>query len=149
MAMAWHGARPCPSVRTQPPTATGAPLQTSTMLCPGRHQEQASKQRCTFRPITFSSVQFSSVQSSVQFSSVFQFSFSGSIYAFWFDILVMATFDARGHLGWTSLGIIFFLRSLHSKFSSGPVMFKVQFGPCDVQSSDPNFVQFSPPRKIT
>ena len=29
---------------------------------PGRHQEQASKQRCTFRPTTFSSVQFSSVQ---------------------------------------------------------------------------------------
>ena len=27
---------------------------------PGRHQEQAPKQRCTFRPITFSSVQFSS-----------------------------------------------------------------------------------------
>ena len=27
---------------------------------PGRHQEQASKQRCIFRPTTFSSVQFSS-----------------------------------------------------------------------------------------
>ena len=27
---------------------------------PGRHQEQAPKQRCTFRPTTFSSVQFSS-----------------------------------------------------------------------------------------
>ena len=27
---------------------------------PGRHQEQASKQRCTFSPTTFSSVQFSS-----------------------------------------------------------------------------------------
>ena len=26
---------------------------------PGRHQEQAPKQRCTFRPTTFSSVQFS------------------------------------------------------------------------------------------
>ena len=25
---------------------------------PGRHQEQAPKQRCTFRPTTFSSVQF-------------------------------------------------------------------------------------------
>ena len=29
---------------------------------PGRHQEQASKQRCTLSPTTFSSVQFSSVQ---------------------------------------------------------------------------------------
>ena len=27
---------------------------------PGRYQEQTSKQRCTFRPTTFSSVQFSS-----------------------------------------------------------------------------------------
>ena len=27
---------------------------------PGRHQEQAPKQRCTFSPTTFSSVQFSS-----------------------------------------------------------------------------------------
>ena len=26
---------------------------------PGRHQEQAPRQRCTFRPTTFSSVQFS------------------------------------------------------------------------------------------
>ena len=31
---------------------------------PGRHQEQAPKQRCTFRPTTFSSVQF------VKFSSL-------------------------------------------------------------------------------
>ena len=46
---------------------------------PGRHQEQAPKQRCTFRPTTFSSVQC---------------------------------------LAWTSLGIILFLRSLYSKFSS-------------------------------
>ena len=63
---------------TQPLTATVAPSQTSTMQChttpftkgcpgannkaspPGRHQEQAPKQRCTFRPNTFSSVQFSS-----------------------------------------------------------------------------------------
>ena len=29
---------------------------------PGRHQEQAPKQRCTFRPTTFSSVQFSSCE---------------------------------------------------------------------------------------
>ena len=28
---------------------------------PGRHQEQAPKQRCTFRPTTFSSVQFSTI----------------------------------------------------------------------------------------
>ena len=28
----------------------------------------------------------------------------------------MATHDARGYLAWTLLGIIFFLRSLHSKF---------------------------------
>ena len=51
---------------------------------PGRHQEQAPKQRCTFSPTTFSSVQF----------------------------------NARGYLAWTSLGIILFLRSLYSKFSS-------------------------------
>ena len=48
---------------------------------PGRHQEQAPKQRCTFRPTTFSSVQFSSwkqsspgkhldfVRSSIQFKA--------------------------------------------------------------------------------
>ena len=30
-------------------------------LAPGRHREQASEQRCTFGPTTFSSVQFSSV----------------------------------------------------------------------------------------
>ena len=30
-----------------------------TIPYPGRHQEQAPKQRCTFRPTTFSSVQFS------------------------------------------------------------------------------------------
>ena len=46
----------------------------------------------------------------------------GSIYAFWFDILVMATnttFDARGYLVWTSLGIISFLRSLCPGLSLG------------------------------
>ena len=57
---------------------------------PGRLQEQAPKQRCTFSPTTFSSVQF---------------------HAF-------VTLDARGCLAWTSLGIISFLRSLPSKFSS-------------------------------
>ena len=36
---------------------------------PGRHQEQASKQRCTFSSTTFSSVQFSSVLQS-KFSPV-------------------------------------------------------------------------------
>ena len=77
--LAAHGARSCLLVRTQPLMAT-APSQTSTIpyhtipyrtMCvlpsmqpvkasaPGRHQEQASKQRCTFRPTTFSSVQFS------------------------------------------------------------------------------------------
>ena len=34
------------------------------------------------------------------------------------QIPVTATHDACGHLAWTLLGIIFFLRSLHSKFSS-------------------------------
>ena len=33
---------------------------------------------------------------------------------FRFDIPVMATHDARGHLAWTLFGIIFFLRSLYS-----------------------------------
>ena len=39
---------------------------------------------------------------------------------FWLDIPSMTTLDAddaRGHLAWTLLGIIFFLRSSHSKFS--------------------------------
>ena len=38
-------------------TDTSTPFQP-----PGRHQEQAPKQRCTFSSTTFSSVQFSSVQ---------------------------------------------------------------------------------------
>ena len=78
LALAAHGLGSCLSARTQPLTATGAPSQTSrAMPChaftegcpgandkaspPGRHQEQAPKQRCTFRPTAFSSVQFSSV----------------------------------------------------------------------------------------
>ena len=44
---------------------------------------------------------------------------SGSIYAFWFDISVRATYDARGYFAWALLGIIFFLRSLYSKFGRG------------------------------
>ena len=44
------------------------------------------------------------IQSSVQFSSVW---FSGSIYAFWFDIAVVATYDAHGCLVSTLLGILF------------------------------------------
>ena len=40
--------------------ASGSKTKTSTTVSPGRHQEQASKQRCTFRPSTFSSVQFTS-----------------------------------------------------------------------------------------
>ena len=42
-----------------------------------------------------------------------QFSSAGSIYAFWFDISVIATYAARGYLVWTLLGIILFLRSLY------------------------------------
>ena len=42
---------------------------------PGRHQEQAPKQRCTFSPTTFSSVQFSSVQ----FSHVFDHYIQSSV----------------------------------------------------------------------
>ena len=52
-----------------------------TIPYPGRHQEQAPKQRCTFSPTTFSSVQFSSATQTDQFqhcsvsiqSSVIQF----------------------------------------------------------------------------
>ena len=49
------------------------------------------------------------VQSSVQFSLI-------AVHALRFDIPVAATLDARGHLAWTSLGIIFFLRSSRSQF---------------------------------
>ena len=55
----------------------------------GRQQEEASNQRCTCSPLR--SVQFSPVQ----------------------------TYDARVYLVWTLLGIIFFLPSLCSKFSTG------------------------------
>ena len=112
---------------------------------PGRHQEQAPKQRCTFSPTTFSSVQLSATYhtdlyhtipyhtipyhtipyrqcctfspttfSSVQFSSEFVYYL---VPPFW-SIFVFVTLDARGCLAWTSLGIILFLRSLYSKFSS-------------------------------
>ena len=37
---------------------------------PGRHQEQTPKQRCTFRPTTFSSVQFSSPGAPSQTSTI-------------------------------------------------------------------------------
>ena len=56
----------------------------------------------------------------VQFSSVQSAHLSGSICAFWFDIPGMAAHDARGRLAWTSLGIIFFLRSLSSKLRVVP-----------------------------
>ena len=95
---------------------------------PSRHQEQASQQRCTCSPTTFSSVQFSSVQFIIQSSVQFMFllhlvppfwDLSGSIYAFWFDIMLwLPSHDARVYLVWTLLGIIFFLRTLYSKFSS-------------------------------
>ena len=62
---------------------------------PGRHQEQAPKQRCTFSSTTFSSVQYVRVSRFMLQVSV-QFMISSG-----------------------SLGIISFLRSLHSKFSSG------------------------------
>ena len=62
-------------------------------LPPGRQQEQASKQLCTFSPTTFSSVQVRSHP-------------------------VTVTLDARGYLAWASLGFFFFFQSLHSKFRS-------------------------------
>ena len=37
--LAAHGLRSCPSVRTQPLTATGAPSRTSTMPCHARHHQ--------------------------------------------------------------------------------------------------------------
>ena len=42
------------------PFTEGCPGANNKASPPGRHQEQAPKQRCTFRPTTFSSVQFSS-----------------------------------------------------------------------------------------
>ena len=41
------------------PFTEGRPGVNNKASPPGRHQEQAPKQRCTFRPTTFSSVQFS------------------------------------------------------------------------------------------
>ena len=40
------------------PFREGCPGATNKASPPGRHQEQAPKQRCTCRPATFSSVQF-------------------------------------------------------------------------------------------
>ena len=48
---------------------------------------------------------------SVQFSSV------------QFSSCVTATYDACGHLAWNLLGVVFFLRSLYSKFSSSFVRY--------------------------
>ena len=42
------------------PFTEGCPGVNDKASPPGRHQEQAPKQRCTFRPTTFSSVQFGS-----------------------------------------------------------------------------------------
>ena len=41
---------------------------------------------------------------------------SGNVYAFRFDISVIAMHDARVVFGFASLGNVFFLRSLYSKF---------------------------------
>ena len=41
------------------PFTEGCPGANNKASPPGRHQEQAPKQRCTFSPTTFSSVQFS------------------------------------------------------------------------------------------
>ena len=55
-----HGLLSCLSARTQPLTATGAPSQTSTMPYHTSFSsvQFSSVQCCTFRPSTFSSVQF-------------------------------------------------------------------------------------------
>ena len=42
------------------PFTEGCPGVNDKASPPGRHQEQAPEQRCTFRPTTFSSVQFDS-----------------------------------------------------------------------------------------
>ena len=41
------------------PFTEGCPGVNNKASPPGRHQEQAPKQRCTFSPTTFSSVQYS------------------------------------------------------------------------------------------
>ena len=60
-----------------------------------------------------SSILSSIITFKVQFSSVIH------------SIPFVATLDARAYLAWTSLGVIFFLRSIHSKLS----------GVCSAQSS--------------
>ena len=45
------------SLTTRAPFTEGCPGVNDKASPPGRHQEQAPKQRCTFRPTSFSSVQ--------------------------------------------------------------------------------------------
>ena len=52
------------------PFTEGCPGVNNKASPPGRHQEQAPKQRCTFRPTTFSSVQFSSHDGMVWYGMV-------------------------------------------------------------------------------
>ena len=54
------------------PFTEGCPGTNNKASPPGRHQEQAPKQRCTFRPTTFSSVQYMYCSASI---GVFDFDF--------------------------------------------------------------------------
>ena len=94
---AWGGTKGVgPKVKRnygQSPFTEGCPGVNNKASPPGRHQEQTPKQRCTFSPTTFSSVQFNMYSICICYA------------------------DARGCLAWTSLGIILFLRSLYSKFN--------------------------------
>ena len=58
LAMPCH-AMPCTGSSLTTPFTEGCPGVNNKASPPGRHQEQAPKQRCTFSPTTFSSVQFS------------------------------------------------------------------------------------------
>ena len=55
-----------------------------------------------------------------------------------FNSTFNSTLDARGYLAWTSLGIILFLRSLHSKFNSGFSFFDKNY----IQSSILDFIGY-------
>ena len=50
------------------PFTEGCPGVNNKASPPGRHQEQAPKQRCTFSPTTFSSVQLRSLSLSLSLS---------------------------------------------------------------------------------
>ena len=89
------------------------------------------RRRCTSSPTTSSSVKldYSTCISHAPINSRsftqavicnVLLSYTFNVQSFWFDISAIATYDARGYLVWTLLGISFFLRSLYSKCSPPP-----------------------------